>query len=486
MRTRGSRSAILGALLVSFLLGCETLPDRNPVGPVEIQRPEFLGVVAPDTGQLEFALDGTVVFAFDERIDLSSLPGELTVSHLESVVPGTFTDGGRTLRDSTVIDTVAGQVNYEYEYTYFVDFSPSTPYEEAKVYNIGIYGGVKDIHGNSLSIEPGYSDSSWFFSTGDYNDGGWYTTYVLETLTQEIQTFNEPDSTESLVSGLESAADIAMTPDGSKIIVANRTATGYVSIFDRTLANRTDVTVGVGPEFIQATDDYAFVVNTSANTVSTVDLSSNTESSVLSFTDGFDPGMPMLNEDGSLLVIASDANASAEQVKVLSVGGDGSLSEAHTVDFSADADMSRATSGIAVYNGEAFLVEDLSPEVHVVNINSGSFVETFEVFHQEIADGDTTVSGNSLRGLVGENGLGYIWSVDGYLYQLDLGTRIVQNSIELSSRPWDIDFTPQGGLMYISLATDEVIQIYDQTYLRLLATVPASSGSRYLAVGRIK
>lgn len=480
------RGVLLAMLAMVVVAGCDPLPNRDPVGPVEIQRPEFLGVQSPATGAIEVPVTSPIIFTFSELVDASTAYGALSVSFLGQEAAGTFANTGSTVVDSTVSDTVDGQPVYTYTSEYYLTFTPSANLEPSARYSIQVLGEIKDQHGNSLSIDPEYGDSSWFFTAGDYDDGGWYRTYVVEQLTNELLDFTTPDTTVSQVTGLETAKDVAISDDGQYVIVSNRITSGYVSIFDNNLATRTDVTVGSGPDVIVTTGNYAFVVNSSSNTISTLDLSAKTESSVLSFTDGFDPGLMVMDADNNRIIVASSASAAPEILKVLSIGGNGTLTEASTIDFSASVTMGRAASGLAVYNDEAFVQEDLSSKIHIISLTSDAYEESFDVFLSEIADGDTTISGDRSRGLIAYGGTAYMWSLEGILYQVDLSTRTLIQHITLDSRPWDISFTPQGDLVYISLASDNKIEVYEPNYLTKLAEAPTTSGSRAIAVGRVK
>ncbi|MFH0881785.1 MAG: hypothetical protein V2A56_02270, partial [bacterium] len=373
-----------------------------------------------------------------------------------------------------------------YTYEHYLTFTPSVNYEVSARYRIHVSGNIKDQNDNSLSIDPEYGDSSWFFTSGDYDDGGWYRTYVLEQLTGEMLDFTSPDTAVSQVTGFETAKDIVVSEDGQYVVVSNKVVSGYISVFDRELSSRTDVMVGVGPEYLVTSGGYAFVVNTSSNTISTVTLSTKTQSSVLSFDDGFDPGIVALDAANDLIVVASAASGAPEILKVLAIGSEGTLTEIATIDFSDSVTMGRAASGLAVYDDEAYVQEDLSAKVHVIDLTSFSYLESFDIFLTEIADGDTTISGDRSRGLIADGGTAYMWSLEGILYQVDLASRSLVQYITLDSRPWDIGFTPQGDLIYIALASDEKIEIYEPHYLTKLAEVPATSGSRALAVGRVK
>ncbi len=483
MRTRGAVMIVLALVVIA---GCNPLPDRSPVGPVEIQRPDFLGVIQPASGEIEVPLNSNVVFAFSEPVDAATANGALAISFLDQYAVGTFKNTGSSIIDSTVSDTVNGEPVYTYTYEHYLTFTPAENYHASALYSVHVTGSIKDLHGNSLSIDPEYGDSTWFFTTGDYAEGGWYKTYVVEQITGELLDFDTPDTAVSRISGLESPRDVVISDDGQYVVVSNKVTNGYVSVFDRTLSSQTNVSVGVGPEFMATTGGYAFVVNTSSNTISTITLSSATESSTLSFDDGFDPGILQVDEQGSRLVVASAASGAPEILKVLDIGSGGVLTESSTIDFSADTTMDRAASGLAVYGDEAFVQEDLSSKIHVIDLLSGTYEETFSVFLTEIADGDTTVSGDRSRGMVAREGTAYMWSLEGILFQIDLPSRSLIQYKTLSSRPRDIAFTPEGDLLYIALDSEDMVAVYEPDYLTKLAEAPATSGSRAIAVGRVK
>lgn len=486
MHARGWMAGILSAAL---LAGCGILPDRNPVTPEEITRPQFMGITAPALGEIEVPLEGSVTFAFNEKVDPSSAYGAITIAHDGQEAVGVFTDGGSAIVDSTVQDTIVSGTDtsftYRYIWSYYLEFDPTQPYDPASVYEVLLTGGVKDIHGNSLSIDPNYADSSWFFTEGDYSQGGWYPVYILDKPANSLLMTSRFDSAEVADAGLDSPADIAVSPNGQYVVVTNKVSEGYLSIYDPTLASRVDVPLDAGPEEVELDDSYAYVINTSANTISLVDLASASEVDRYSFDDGFDPGHFALDAENDRVIISSSRNNAPGLVKILRRDGD-ALSEAASVDIAGQVEIGRAAAAVVFSGGEVFLQEDLSANITVLDPATGEVLDHFSAEITEIADGDTTVVGNRGKGMAVVGGTGYMLTLDGFLVEIDLTGRTATRYLELPARVWDVGAPPTGDILFAAIANESNYTVVDPGSLRILGTATTSSAGKALAVGRVK
>jgi len=467
--------------------GCEMLPDRNPAGPVEVKRPEFNSIKTPANGTVAVPLNSDIRFSFSEAIDPSTAPSAITIKHKELDAIGTFSNAGSDTLEMTISENeVDGETVYDTSYTmeYFLDFAPSAEYQASSKYDIVITGGLKDLNGNSLSIDDEYTDNSWFYTAGDYSQGGWYPVYVLDKVNNEILTVSQFDSAEVRESGFESVSKIATSPNGQYVLVSNKVSAGYVSVIDANLSSRVDVPVGIGPDDFVVTNEYAYVINASGNTISAINLSNSTTETNYEFTDGFDPGHIAFSETSNRLYISSASNGAAGLIKILSVNGS-TISEYGTTDLSENVELSRTAAAITITGDEVFVLEDLSGNVSVLSLD-GLFQEQFVILVEEEVDGETVVSGDRSRGMSSKNGFVYIWSLDNIFFKIDATSRTVERYISMSSRGWDVSFSPTGDLIYVALASDEKILVLEPDFLTELGDAVTSSGARMVAVGGVK
>jgi len=453
MRPSGSIAIVLGICSLVLLAGC-SLPDRQPVGPVEITRPEFHGVTSPDSGAVEVDLRAPVRLSFSEPVDPSTGDQALSVAHEGDVASGSF-----STQDSSLIFTPAG------------DYMPST------IYHVILNGEVRDVHGNSLSIDPEYGDTTWFMTIGDYAEGGWYPVYTLDKINKLILAGTKFDATalNDTIHPVDGPEMAAVTPDGAKVLVTYKVAAGYVTIFDRDMSGGTDVLVGLGPVDVVADNNNAFVVNQSGRTLSKVDIAGATQLTEKTFDDGFRPRNIAYDRDGGRLFLTSNYNQDPGAFRVVDASSmDVTLTPANPLP------MADRSAGIVYADNEVFVLEDNTGRILVVNPSDGTVADSILVMPG--ADGESILG----AGLVAHGSDGFLYTTNGILVKLDLAARTDVRHLKVSNSIKSLDMTPAGDLLFAATPSDTTYTVLDPEYLYVLGTARTTATSNVLAVGRAK
>lgn len=173
---------IIGIL---FFFGCS---NRVPPTAVEQVRPDFVRILEPlvthadsifeDTQSFAIPIDTKIVMEFGEPMDPTSFPGNFFLLSLP--------------------DSVETQGIFSADTIYTVTFTPSELLDKATEYLIVIKGGIKDVNGNSTSIDPTYEERYEFITGGDYSaddisrvlvsDPVIGLVYAIDTLHQKVFT----------------------------------------------------------------------------------------------------------------------------------------------------------------------------------------------------------------------------------------------------------------------------------------------------------
>ena len=428
---------------LSIILIQACMPDRMAPEPVDINRPKFLGFSAQDSGAINVALDHPVTMVFDRKMDLSTFPENFTLESISGPIAGTFK-----------LDNDADSV---------VIFTPSANMNPAEVYTAYVGGGVRATNGMSR-ISPNEADipeTTWFFTTGQYAQNGFPHIFVLDKNGQEFFLIEKIDSyggkTTITTESTFGSGEVRITPDGTKMVIANRLSAGTVSIFnpqDMTLL--ATVNVGVGPEQVFVTNERAYVVNLSGRNVSVIDLNSYTELTQFSFSDGFRPRDIVYNAANNKLYISSNKIGEYGTMRIVDASDYTSYYDVENVTPTKKKTLDMEITSDGAY---IFIAEYNTSALSVFSTQADSVVTTLDL--------DAT---RNEDGIISDTYY-YLVCNDGNVFKIDIAAHTVLMQLDLERISAGVAVTAADEMLYIATPVDSTVQIVETSTLTRLREV---------------
>jgi YVTN family beta-propeller protein len=224
------------------------------------------------------------------------------------------------------------------------------------------------------------------------------------------------------ISGFTSPLGLAMTPDGSKVYVANGTTPGTVSVIN-TFTNRiaTTITVGGDPGMVAVSPDgnHVYVTNQSDGTLSVINTSTNNVSATV--TLGGSPAGVAVTPDNAHVYIAVFPSRVAE--------------------LNASTNQVTATISDPSINGAALLA--ITPDGKTLYVSN------------EISNKISVVS---------------------------TATNLVTTSISVGQIPLGLAITPDGKTLYVANGADSTVSVIATATNTVSATISGFNGPEGLAV----
>ncbi len=428
-------------LFVLFIQAC--MPDRMAPEPIDINRPKFIGFSAQDSAAVNVALDHPLTMIFDKKMDVSTFPENFSLESVSGPIAGTFKLADNA--DSVVI------------------FTPSAQMNPAEVYTAYVGGGVRAANGMSrLSPnEPNIPETNWFFTTGQYAQNGFPHIFVLDKNGLELFLVNNIDQ----YAGKETvttettfgSGEMRITPDGTKLVVVNKLASGTVSIFNpQDLTLLATVNVGVGPEQLFVTNDRAYVVNLSGKTVSVLDLKNYTELDQFNFSDGFRPRDIVYNSANNKLYISSNKIGEYEKLRIVDASDYTSYYDVPNVTASKKKTLDMEITKDGAY---IFIAEYNTSAVSVFSTQADSVITRLELDATLNEDGTIT------------DKYYYLVCNDGSVFKIDVNTQTVVMQLDLERISAGVASTAADELLYIAAPIDSTVQIVETSTLTRLREV---------------
>ena len=427
-------------IVMFFSIWQACLPDRMAPDPIDISRPGFIGFGLNDSSGINIALDDPVIMIFNKKMDPNSFQDNFILESISGEINGTFSLGD--MADSVVI------------------FTPSEDMHTAEVYKANVYGGVRDANGYSLLSpnDPDIPQTTSFFTTGDYAENGMIHVFFVDRNGIELFMVQNLDSfaTSTTITNETTfgSGEVRITPDGSKIVIANRLAAGTISIFDpATLDEITTVNVGVGPEHLFLTNDFAYVVNLSARTISVVDLNSFTESEVIEFTDGFRPRDIVYSAATEKLYVSSNLSGDYGTMRVIDANDFNSYYDVENItpDNRQTVDMEISKDGAYI-----FIAEFNTSGLSVFSTAVDSVIATMD--HGTSKNEDGAISEDFY----------YLVTNDGTVFKIDISTKAIVGQLALGTTSAAIDVTAADEMLYVVTPNDSTAQIIASSTMTIL------------------
>jgi len=422
---------ILAGLSLLAIQAC-LLQDRMAPEPKDISRPEFFGFSREDSGKINVALNDPVVMIFNEPMNLNSFPDNFSLESISGTISGDFKYQAGT-------DTV-------------VIFTPSENMNPAEIYTAYVYGSVMGLNGMQR-ISPNDADvpeSTSFFTAGDYSQNGFPHAFFTDKNGQElflVENVNEYASSATITTETTfGSGELRLTPDGSKLVIVNRLADGTVSIYDPgNMSLISTVPVGVGPEDLFLTNDIAWVVNLSGRTISVIDLNSFTETTTITYADGFRPRDVVYSAKTDKLYISSNRN-----------GEYGKLRVADAADYNNYYDIENVTP-----NGRQTVDMEISEDgeyIFVAELNTTEVAVYSTTLDSVVNKIDQQTTKNEDGVIAGDNY--YLVSNSGSLFKINVSGQAIEDQIDVGQVASGVAVSSSDELVYVVTPSDSSAQVF--------------------------
>lgn len=419
------KAIFLLVIILSIFNGCTE--DREPTAPTEIERPKAFAII-PLEGDLAVPINSKINLIFDEPMDVSTFPGHFYLRDID----GNKIDGSFSSQDSIVI------------------FNPVSPLSKAKLYFAELRGRVRDLNRNSIQLnnEPILDDTTllmntWFYTEGDYSDGGFYNIYVRDKKDGRIVYLKELDSITIPINNLNNPEGMILSADGNYLIISNTNKNEVIiaSAQNGTLLNT--IPVANNPVSCAAFGNYAYVVSVNGKSISKINLSTQTLEN--NFTLTFFPGKLAVSKEGNILYTFDQVTRDL----VLINSSTGSIIKRIR---NAITNIVVGEVRVDMETGKVYICDSKSRKIKVTD-SEGTSIQDYFLFDSGVEPIDIIFNDNHLFAIAGNS-----------VYKFDKTSASLLNTLTFPTNVKSLCVVPSGELIYLTLATTVVILDYYTSY----------------------
>jgi YVTN family beta-propeller protein len=445
-------------LLLFVIISCQ--PDRSPTEPVPIDRPNFLSFGSIGNANLVVPLNEPIVMYFDWPMDLQTFPSNFTVESVDGKINGSFSYGNA---DSIVV------------------FKPETNYNPAEVYDVTVYGGVRNKNGMSMTSPNDEVEiqSTKFFTTGQYATNGFPYVFVRDKTSKQViyrvGNLNEYIDSLYVVASQEDfqTAAIEFSPNGNYLYMVNLKATeGTVTVIDPVTFNVFGtIGVGLGPTNIGFGGNYGYVTNNSEKSFTKIDLNASSAIETYIFSDGFKPKDIVYSQLTNKLYFYSSTNT---EIKVVDADNYSNNYILNNILSTKAVDIEITNDGKFIY-----LLESSSDRVVVFNTSTEMTETVIETGYSFVVDG---VMGDQyyyvafFRG-VSNNNVGGVLKIANSSHSI------------LDVMTWDYEIDQLGltaaeELLYTVVPGDTTVKVIETSSLQNITSTKVNGSLKYITVSK--
>ncbi|MBK7107337.1 MAG: Ig-like domain-containing protein [Ignavibacteriae bacterium] len=414
------REKIIFIISIIYWLQFSSCSDREPTAPVEITRPMYLSI-SPNSGDLAYSKNGIINFIFDEPMDIGSFENKFSLKDKNNnIVSGAFAQN----------DSI-------------VTFTPKTQLEKSTLYFASLKGSVKDINNNTIGVngEGIFSDTieianTWFFTEGDYSEGGFYNIFLRDRKQGKIYSFKNLYELGNEISSLSAPEGFAISEDGKYAVISNTSKNQVVVYEISTNQNVATFSTNAFPANIVIKNNIAHVISVNGKQLTSIDLNSI---SILSQNNlSFFPGKLAMSTDGSTLYTFDQVTLDL----VLLNPENGQV-------------IKRLNKSIANLVAGEITFDDQDQQLFICD-TKGKKVKVVDKDGNSINDFYSMSDGKEPRQIVisKEN---LILAAGNKVYQLSKSSKEILNNIEFENNVQSLTVIPTKELVYITLTTSVVI-----------------------------
>ena len=427
-------------LIVNFIfltisiIGC--LPNREPTAPTEIQRPQAL-YIEPEEGKLIVPITTSILMYFSEPMDPSTFNGRFKLYDIDS----NFIEGNFIQKDS------------------IIQFIPKTTLKKSTIYYGELRGRVRDVNRNSITKDnnPVWDDTTlllknWFYTEGNYSDGGFYDVYLRDKKDGKIISFKRVDSTFYLVENLSAPDGFNVSSDGKYLVIANTTK-NQVQVVSTNNGNiLANFDVAQNPITVKTFNNFAYILSVNGRAITKINLLTLQIEKVINLN--FYPGKLEVSRDQTKLYTLDQ---STRDLVIIN-------SENGTIIKRVRSAVTNLVVGEIKFNSakdKLYVCDSKGRKVKIYDEN-GNFINDFAVFDVGIEPIDLYFLNNKIH-IVAGNSI--------FFFDEETGNReyLLSYSIPVKSTC----IIPSGDLMYVVLTSS--VQILDYRTKFLLKTINLNS-----------
>ena len=424
------------------------LKDREPTAPIEITRPVYHSI-QPAAGALNYNVQSPIRVVFNEKMNVGTFVNRLKLRDY---------DGNVIETDISQIDTV-------------VYFTPKTALKSATIYYAELRGRIRDADNNSIGIngEGVFDDttlltSTWFYTGGDYSANGFYPIYIRDRKSGSIRIINYVDSVVTTSTGLSVPEGMAISSDGSYLIVSNTGKNQILFINSATGVIETTIPVAAHPSEVIVKGDYAYVVCVDSKSLCKINVASKNLDATFPLT--IYPGKAAISSDGTILYTLDQVTRALYLINTSNGATIKSISSAVAKLVTGELVYDNATDKLYICDTKGYKLTILDKDGSS-NLAAITFAGNKEPVDVYLTDK-------------------FIYAAAGNaVYKYDKTSQALLNKVEFGTNVKSLTIIPSGELLYVTLATS--MAIVDINTLTILKDKDlASSGIETIVSGASK
>ena len=438
----------LCAIIIPTILFFSCTEDRSPTAPVEIDRPELDGI-QPTEGTLIYPVMESLKVVFNEKMNPETFANHFILKDYF----GNSAEVELMQQDSVII------------------FTPKTALQKSTIYFAELRGRVRDANNNSIGIggEPVLDDttllgSTWFYTEGDYSDGGFYPIFLRDKKEGSVRIFNYVDSIVTVSSGFTAPEGMASSEDGQFIVLSN-TGKNEVNILNTVTGNsEANFTVPANPSSVVVSGDYAYCICVNGKALCKINIPN--KGLEATYPLSFFPGKLAVSDDGSILYTLDQVTRDLYLLN----SSDGSIIK------KISAVVDKLVSGEIVVDkitGDLFICDSKGYKIKTVD-RDGNTVNTVATFPTNIEPAEVAFDNDFYFAASGNS-----------VYKFSRSDNSGVDTIYFDTKAKSFSLIPSNELMYVSLATS--IVIIDVKTLTVLKEMDlGSSGIETIISAKVK
>ena len=377
--------------------------------------------MSPNIGKLAFPLSGVISMEFDEAMDLESFDGHLLITDNESnLLNGTFSKDGS-----------------------IIHFTPSIHFSKSTIYNVSLRGGIKDENRNTLQVagEAIFSDTieianTWFYSEGDYSNGGFYNVYLRDRKQGKIYTFKNLVELGTEISSLTAPDGMTISSDGKKMLISNTTKNEVKIVNLDTYENLATLSLAQTPTNIVVYNNLAYVISVNGKKITTINTDNLSIAALNDLT--FFPGKLAISGDGEVLYTFDQVTLDLVLLNASNFQIIKRISKSITGGISGELTFNSGSSNLFICDSR------------------GKTVRTLDKQGNNLTNYFSPPNGSEPVQIINENN-SMILASGKTLYRLGFENTEIKNEIAFSSNIKSIAILPSGDLVYVTLNSSVLV-----------------------------
>lgn len=272
--------------IILCVSGC--MKDREPTAPTPITRPLITNNTDPVNGGLNIKTNSPVKIIFTQAMDPNSLVNRFIVEDYS----GKKIDGNYSIQDAAAV------------------FTPLKAFERSSIYKVMLKGRVRDANQNSIYYNgsPVLDDttvifSGWFFTEGDYSEGGFNRIYAADK--SNIFVYDSLDRLQKTIKYSSLMTGYSIAEDASYLLVSVGSNNKVDFINLNTNEIESSVAVSQNPQTLAVKGSFAYAVCPNAKAIEKINVTAKAIEKT--FTLDFFPGEIAINTDGTKLYTLDQA-----------------------------------------------------------------------------------------------------------------------------------------------------------------------------------